>query len=55
MMAEHFLGPDSLRATSSLSPLPLLGVPGWWPGNNHEIFYENTRYFRPAPTGTNCG
>jgi hypothetical protein len=50
MMAEHFLGPDSLRATSSLSPLPLLGVPGWWPDNNHEIFYENTRYFRPAPT-----
>ncbi len=55
MMAEHFLGPDSLRTTSSLSPLPLLGVPGWWPDNNHEIFYENTRYFCPAPTGTNCG
>jgi hypothetical protein len=55
MMAEHFLGPDSLRTTSSLSPLPLLGVPGWWPDNNHEIFYGNTRYFRPAPTGTNCG
>lgn len=55
MMAEHFLGPDSLRATSSLSPLPLLGVPGWWPDNNHEIFYENTGYFRPAPTGKNSG
>jgi hypothetical protein len=53
MMAEHFLVPDSLRTTSSLSPLPLLGVPGWWPDNNHEIFYENTRHFRPAPTGKN--
>lgn len=50
MMAKHFLEPYSLHTTSSLSPLPLLGVPGWWPDNNHEIFYENTRYFRPAPT-----
>lgn len=55
MMADHFLVPDSLRATSTLSPLPLLGVPGWWPDNNHEIFYENTHYFRPAPTGKNGG
>lgn len=55
MMAAHFLGPDSLQATSSLSPLPLLGVPGWWPDNDHEIFYENTRYFRPAPAGKNSG
>ncbi|GAO37698.1 hypothetical protein SCT_3134 [Sulfuricella sp. T08] len=55
MMAEHLLGPDSLQTTSSLSPLPLLGVPDWWPDNNHEIFYENTRYFRPAPTGKNSG
>lgn len=53
MMAEHFLCPDSLRATSSLSPLPLLGIPGWWTDNNHEIFYENARYFRSAPIGTN--
>jgi hypothetical protein len=55
MMSDYFLGPDSLSATSSLSPLPLLGVPGWWPENNHEIFYEDTRHFRPAPTGINSG
>lgn len=54
MMAEYFLSPDSLRATSALSPLPLLGIPDWWPDNNYEIFYENIRYFRPASTGKNC-
>lgn len=55
MMAKHFLQPDSLRATLNLSPLPLLGVPGWWPDNNYEFFYENTRYFRPAPIWENRG
>lgn len=48
MMAGHFLAPASLRATASLTPLPLLGVPGWWPDNEHEDFYENTRHFRPG-------
>lgn len=47
MMASHFLAPDSLRATAALTPLPLLGIPGWWPDNAREEFYENTRYFRP--------
>lgn len=49
-MAEYFLNPESLQTTSELSPLPLLGVPGWWPENNQADFYKNTRYFRPAPT-----
>ena len=49
-MAEHFLNPNSLQATTELSPLPLLGVPGWWPENDRVDFYKTTRYFRPAPT-----
>lgn len=52
MMAEHLLDPGSLRAAPYLSPLPLLGVPGWWADNNDEIFYENTRYFRLAPSSS---
>ena len=48
-MAEYFLNPDALRATASLTPLPLLGVPGWWPDNENLAFYENIRHFRPAP------
>lgn len=32
-----------------LRPLPLLGIPGWWPANEDLSFYQNTDYFRPAP------
>jgi hypothetical protein len=30
------------------SPLPVLGVPGWWGDNEREDFYENAGYFRPG-------
>lgn len=29
-----------------LTPLPVLGVPGWWNENKSLSFYENTGYFR---------
>ncbi len=32
----------------ALAPLPLLGVPGWWPQSEHDTFYDNTTYFRPG-------
>jgi hypothetical protein len=28
-------------------PLPVLGVPGWWPANEDEGFYTDTQVFRP--------
>ena len=31
----------------SLAPLPVFGYPGWFPGNERESFYADTRYFRP--------
>ena len=31
-----------------LAPLPVLGVPGWWPNNDDEAFYDNKAYFRPG-------
>ncbi|ART79233.1 DUF3025 domain-containing protein [Oceanisphaera avium] len=31
-----------------LLPLPLLGIPGWWPANEDATFYDNQDYFRPA-------
>jgi len=33
----------------ALHPLPVLGVPGWWPGNRDPAFYCNERVFRPRP------
>jgi hypothetical protein len=28
-------------------PLPVLGVPGWWPANDGPAFYADTQVFRP--------
>jgi hypothetical protein len=33
-------------ATDRFSPLPVLGVPGWWPGQD-EAFYADDSVFRP--------
>lgn len=33
-------------ATSSFTPLPVLGVPGWWSGQDQD-FYLDTSVFRP--------
>jgi len=35
-----------LTAPATLSPLPVLGVPGWWHENEHARFYDNAEYFR---------
>ena len=37
---------DSLKAPVALQPLPVLGIPGWWPGSADEMFYSDTSYFR---------
>jgi hypothetical protein len=40
------LSADKL-ATKPFSPLPVLGVPGWWPANEAPAFYEDASVFRP--------
>ena len=34
-------------ATKPFAPLPLLGVPGWWAGNEAAGFYDDAQVFRP--------
>ena len=34
-------------ATKPFSPLPVLGVPGWWPSNADPTFYDDPQVFRP--------
>ncbi len=34
-----------------LQPVPILGIPGWWPPNEGEHYYANTDYFRPGRRG----
>ncbi len=36
----------TLKDSSYLSPLPILGVPGWLDENKRVEFYNNTHYFR---------
>ncbi|MDC8759420.1 DUF3025 domain-containing protein [Janthinobacterium fluminis] len=33
-------------STADFTPLPVLGVPGWWPGQD-QAFYEDATVFRP--------
>jgi hypothetical protein len=35
----------SLR-TAAFAPLPVLGIPGWWPANRDPAFYDDTSVFR---------
>jgi len=49
LMANRFSAGQ--LSSKDFSPLPLLGVPGWWKDNENAIFYANTRYFRPVKVG----
>lgn len=36
-------------AQKPFAPLPVLGVPGWWPQNASADFYDDAKVFRPGP------
>ncbi len=48
LLATHIWSRERFLRGRELSPLPVLGVPGWWSGNEREGFYDNTAYFRPG-------
>jgi hypothetical protein len=48
LLAMHIWDRERFRHGRELSPLPVLGVPGWWSGNEGEGFYDDTAYFRPG-------
>jgi len=37
-------------AAKPFTPLPVLGVPGWWPANEDFSFYDDSLVFRPRKT-----
>lgn len=49
--AGFFTNVNDLRPARALVPLPVLGVPGVFPGNDVEAFYDDTEYFRPVRRG----
>jgi len=46
----ELLHPQALCTRSHL-PLPVLGVPGWWPANEAPGFYADVSVFRPPRAG----
>ena len=49
-VAEEMLAGTLLTAPSGLSPLPLAGVPKWWPCESQdELFFDDQQVFRPPP------
>ena len=52
-LAARLATPDFCTTTATLTPVPLLGIPGWCAENEREDFYENTVYFRVGRRGQN--
>ena len=51
MLAGYLNADAHCRSTRELTPVPLLGVPGWTPESEVEQFYDNTNYFRTGRHG----
>ena len=50
-LADYVGDMRHLTHGKSLSPLPVLGVPGWWRQNETASFYDDVSYFRPGRGG----
>ena len=46
LLADYLTVPEHCRNTRDLSPVPLLGVPGWATDNDSAAYYDNAAYFR---------
>lgn len=47
-VAAYLDDPGKCLDTAELTPVPLLGIPGWSDDNRDEAYYANTDYFRPG-------
>lgn len=45
-VAAWVMDETNLSSSMNFSPLPWLGVPGWWKENELPAFYDNAQYFR---------
>ncbi len=51
-LADYLSAPDHCRSTRELTPVPLLGIPGWAAENEDAAYYDNIHYFRPGRSWT---
>jgi len=45
---------EAAWAAKPFSPLPVLGVPGWWPANADHRFYDDPAVFRLGGRANSC-
>lgn len=55
LLAEYLASAENCRSTRELTPVPLLGVPGWAKDNVNASYYDNTDYFRAGRHGRTTG
>lgn len=46
LTAQYLADDKNISSTRNLTPLPVLGIPGWSPDNNDLTYYQNLTYFR---------
>jgi hypothetical protein len=46
LVAAHFADPANFPSPKAMAPMPVLGVPGWYPGTARESFYDDDDHFR---------
>jgi hypothetical protein len=51
LLSDYLNSAAHCRSTRELTPVPLLGVPGWIEESEDERYYDNTSYFRPGRRG----
>ena len=51
LLADYLNSPQHCRSTRELTPVPLLGVPGWEADNERADYYDNSDYFRAGRRG----
>lgn len=47
-VAQRLSSGAAFRCPQDLSPVPVLGVPGWYPDNARAAYYDDRNYFRPG-------
>ena len=48
LLGDPLAWPAERWAAKPFLPLPVLGIPGWWPANEETAFYADAAVFRPA-------
>jgi hypothetical protein len=46
LLADHFTDRSLFRSPRMMAPMPVLGVPGWYPPSEIESFYDDPVHFR---------